>query len=93
MTESEFIVAARAAELTASRDPLPASLARLPEDLQAALTAIGAAGRGLFGNRNTQSIFDANLPALERLYGCGASTAMSPRFSMLSASPARTESR
>jgi hypothetical protein len=73
MTESEFIVAARVAELTASRGPLPASLARLPEDLQAALTAIGAAGRGLFGNRNTQSIFDANLPALERLYGCGAS--------------------
>jgi hypothetical protein len=52
---------------------LPPSLARLPEDLQAALTAIGAAGRGLFGNRNTQSIFDANLPTFERLYSFGAS--------------------
>jgi hypothetical protein len=61
---------------TESRDydaPLPAPLGRLPADLQAGLMALGGAGRGLFGHRNTQSIFSAHLPLLEHLYDLGAS--------------------
>jgi hypothetical protein len=53
--------------------PLPASLARLPTDLQTELIALGVAGRGLFGHRDTQNIFDTNLPLFERLYSLGAS--------------------
>jgi hypothetical protein len=52
---------------------LPASLAHLPAYLQAALSLIRNAGRGLFGHRDTQSIFNDDLAILERLYQIGAS--------------------
>jgi hypothetical protein len=57
----------------ASPSTLPPSLARLPADLQTALIEIRSAGRGLFGNKDTQSIFDDNLATLEQLYKLGAS--------------------
>jgi hypothetical protein len=53
--------------------PVPAVLVRLPADQQAEFVALGAAGRGLFGHRRTQSIFDANLPLFDQIYSLGAS--------------------
>jgi hypothetical protein len=52
---------------------LPAPLACLPADLQAALSLICDAGRGPLGHRDTRSIFGDNLAILERLYRIGAS--------------------
>jgi hypothetical protein len=53
--------------------PVPAALVRLPADLQAEFVSLGAAGRGLFGHRRTQWIFDANLLLFDQLYSLGAS--------------------
>jgi hypothetical protein len=61
------------ASAQSSSRALPASLARLPADLQAALMQISSVGRGLFGHRDTQSIFGDNLEILEGLYKIGAS--------------------
>jgi hypothetical protein len=60
-------------DASTSAGALPAPLARLPADLQAGLSLIRNAGRGLFGHRDTQSVFDDNLAILERLYQIGAS--------------------
>ena len=78
------VIASASADIEAATEPngasghslspvLPSSIARLPVDLQAALIQIRSVGRGLFGHRDTQSIFDDNLASLERLYQIGAS--------------------
>jgi len=78
------LIASASADIEAATEPngasghslspvLPSSIARLPVDLQAALIQIRSVGRGLFGHRDTQSIFDDNLASLERLYQIGAS--------------------
>jgi hypothetical protein len=78
------LIASASADIEAATEPngasghslspvLPSSIARLPVDLQAALIQIRSVGRGLFGHRDTQSIFDNNLASLERLYQIGAS--------------------
>ena len=95
------LIASASADIEAATEPngasghslspvLPSSIARLPVDLQAALIQIRSVGRGLFGHRDTQSIFDDNLASLERLYQIGG-ISMSVRSSMTSASRARTE--
>jgi len=52
---------------------LPPSLVRLPADLHAGLLQIRTIGRGPFGRRDTQAVFDDHLPTLERVYHAGAS--------------------
>jgi hypothetical protein len=47
-------------------------LERLPTELRELFIGLGRSARGVFGQRDTQSVFDENIDLIERLYQTGA---------------------